>query len=747
MATTETVRAGAKHQFGAFGGVFTPSILTIFGLIMFMRANYVVGNAGVLQSLLILALACGITFLTGLSIAAISSNTPVKGGGAYFLISRVLGPGFGTAIGIALFLAQALSVPFYILGFVEALTDTKQIAEIFPNIKDYYLMITLAVLVVLFALAWIGAKWVIKVQYVILGLLACAIVVFLVGAGQRFELTRFWINLDSRYTEGNNLWTMFAIYFPAVTGIMAGVNMSGDLKNPAKALPLGTLAAIVLSYFVYSIQIILCGGMATHQQLVDEPYLLLVRHAIFGLGWLVAAGVFCATISSAIGSNLGAPRVLQAVGRDGVLKLLTPFGKGTAKGDEPRRALILTFFISFVTLLFAGRFGRQGLNMVAGVVTMVFLYTYGMTNLAAFVESRGANPSFRPRFRYFHWLTALVGGVACVWAAFMINPLAAALALLFIFGLFHIVRSKEMSAAYGDARRGFIYSQVSNSLLKLAAMPAHPKNWRPTILVLSSRPHQHLALIGYARWLGQQSGIVSLVYVLEGSLDELQVQRQQEELRLARLVTDNDLSIFPEVIVMNDFDREFNVFLQAYSIGPIKPNVVLLGWPQKEERLAPYYEHVRTIQKLGKSLVIFIDHGTPVVSREKRIDCWWRGQRNGSLMVVLAHLLMLNSEWSRTKLRLLRQVNLEDKVSDARAELENIVSAARITAEICIPVSQKPFPEVLRQHSADATLILLGLSPPRPDFQEAAHENTEIMLDNMPSTMLVYSSGDADLQA
>ncbi len=159
MATTETVRAGAKHQFGTFGGLFTPSILTIFGLIMFMRANYVVGNAGVLQSLLILTLACGITFLTGLSIAAISSNTPVKGGGAYFLISRVLGPGFGTAIGIALFLAQALSVPFYILGFVEALTDTRQVAEIFPNIKDYYMTITLAVLVILFVLAWIGAKW------------------------------------------------------------------------------------------------------------------------------------------------------------------------------------------------------------------------------------------------------------------------------------------------------------------------------------------------------------------------------------------------------------------------------------------------------------------------------------------------------------------------------------------------------------------------------------------------------------
>lgn len=726
------------HRFGTFGGVFTPSMLTIFGLIMFMRANHVVGQAGVLFSLVILALATAIVFLTGLSISAISSNTPVKGGGAYFLISRVLGPGFGTAIGIALFVAQAISVPFYILGFVEALTDT------FPQLKPWHQLISLAVLGILFVMTWVGTGWVIRLQYGILAVLLASIAIFLYGAWQVFDLNLFKGNLEPHYSEGAGFWKMFALYFPAVTGIMAGVNMSGDLKDPSRSIPIGTMAAVIVGFLVYAVQIFLGGGMAPREQLIAEPYLLLVTNAAFGLGWLVTLGVFCATVSSAIGSNLGAPRVLQAVGRDEVLPLLNPFGKS----GEPRRALILTFGIGLATLILAGATGGGGLDMVAQVVSMVFLYTYGMTNLAAFVESLGANPSFRPRFRYFHWWTALIGGIACVAAAFMINFVAAVLALVFISGLFYVVRSRELQAAYGDARRGFIYSRVRNNLVQLAAMPPDPRNWRPTIMVFSGSPYQRLALIEYARWIGQKSGIVSLVHVLEGSLDDARELKAKEEARLNKFIAGNGLNLFGEVVVMADFDSDLSVFLQSHSIGPIKPNLVFMGWPTNPDRLAPYYEHLRTVQQLGKSLVVLLDHGTMVGSRgQRRIDCWWRGRQNGSLIFILAHLLTLNPEWNRTRLRVLRQVPGEDTVAAAREELDAIVTAARISAEIVIPVSPAPFAEVLREQSEDATLIFLGLTPPPRDTQETFHERMTEVLTDMPSTLLVYSSGDADLQA
>ncbi len=735
-----------RNRFGTFGGVFTPSMLTIFGLIMFMRANYVVGNAGVYQALLILTLCCSITFLTGLSISAISTNTPVKGGGAYFLISRVLGPGFGTSIGIALFLAQAVSVPFYILGFTEALVDSFDLGYA-PN--DWrFLALTLGILLVLFIMVWIGAGWVIKVQYVILAVLVGAIVVFMVGAWQVFDLGTFQTNTTPHYEEGRNFWRIFAIYFPAVTGIMAGVNMSGDLRDPAKSIPTGTLAAIVVGFLAYGAQVVICGGMASHRELIAQPFLLLKDNAAFNLGGLVIAGVFCATISSAIGSKLGAPRVLQAVARDGVLRVLAPFAKGTQKGDEPRQALLVTFLISAVVLVVAKVVGQEGLNIVAAVVTMIFLYTYGMTNLAAFVESMGLNPSFRPRFKFFHWTTALTGAIACIWTAFMINTIAAALAIAFIMALFFVVRNKEMSEAHGDARRGFIYSRVSTNLTKLAGMPMHPKNWRPTIAVFAGRPNQRTMLVEYARWIGQQTGIVSLVNVVVGKLEKVQEEVNRQRRLLLQFVRDNELEVFPEIIVMEDFDRDLKVFLQAHSIGPIKPNVILFGWAQTIERLPNYYDHLRTVEKLGKSLLVLVDHGMMIRrGRRKRIDIWWRGQQNGSLMIIVAHLLTLNEEWDRTRIRLLRQVQTEDEVEAAETELRQIAASARVRAGVCVPVSTQPFASVLEENSADATLIMLGLSPPGKRTQLEFHNNMEDMLRNMPTTMLVHSSGEADLQA
>jgi len=612
--STDTQPQG--NQFGTFGGVFTPSILTIFGLIMFMRANYVVGHAGVVHTLIILTVSSGITLLTSLSLSAISTNTPVAGGGAYFVISRVLGPSFGTAIGLALFVAQALSVPFYVLGFTEALMNT------FSLPAAYFRGICLLAVVVLFVITWVGAGLAMKCQYLVLTVLSISIVVFMVGLGLHFDSAHFHENLQPHYIGGSSMWSMFAIYFPAVTGIMAGVNMSGDLKDPSRSIPLGTLAAILLSYVVYALLAFLGGGLTDAATLREQPFQLLVNNAWFQLGFLVIAGVYAATLSSAMGSYLGAPRILQAVARDKVISPLRPFAAGAGQGDDPRRALLVTFAIALVTiLLVGGGEGGQGLNLVASIVTMVFLYTYGMTNLAAFVESFGANPSFRPRFRYYHWSTALLGSMACVWTAFQINAAAAGSAALLLGVLLFLLRKNKAAATYGDARRGFVYQRIRNNLYTLAKMSIHAKNWRPTVLVFSGNPNARLSLITYARWLGVNCGIVSLVSVLVGRLEDLREQRDREKQCLARFVETNELEIFPEVVTMEDFDRDLTLFLQAYSIGPIKPNVVLFGWPKERERLAPYFQHLRTTRNLEKSLVILIDKGVMLSRPEKRIDC------------------------------------------------------------------------------------------------------------------------------
>ena len=741
MAETSTKNhARSGYQFGSFAGVFTPSILTIFGVIMFMRAGYVVGHAGIYHALLILTLATAVTALTGLSISAISTNTRIRGGGAYFMISRVLGPEFGGAIGLALFFAQALSVPFYILGFVEALTQS------FPQLAGYFEIISFATACALFAVVAVGANWAIRVQFIILAALAIAIVTFLSGAALHFRAATFQANWNA--APGSDFWRLFAIYFPAVTGIMAGVNMSGDLREPAKAIPRGTLAAVAVGFAVYATQIFICGGSQSREQLMEQPYVTLLAQSLFGLGFLVMAGVFAATISSGIGSFMGAPRVLQALSRDHILKPLRPFETGARGTDEPRRALLLSFVITMAVLAYAGSGGGgNALNAIAVVVTMFFLMTYGIVNLAAFVESFGLNPSFRPRFKYFHWLTALAGAVGCALAAFLINAGAALVAVVIVAGLYLYIRGRTLETAFGDARRGFFYSRVRSNLLKLRTLPLHPKNWRPTVLALTGNPASRAALASFANWLGCGRGIVTLAEILVGEFEDLSNRREAELKRLESFVQTQQTGAFPEVLVAPDFDEGLTGLLQSHSIGPLKPNLVMFGWSRDPDRAEAFARHLRTARSIGMSLLILADRGLPAPGQAGRIDIWWRGQANGSLMLILAHLLTLNWAWHRARIRLLRVVRNEAGREPAAAALSELVDSARIQADVEIVVSGESFAEILTNHSSDAALVFLGFEVHPERDRPVFDESYFAMLSQIPTALLVCSNGEADLQA
>ena len=729
---------GLRNQFGAFGGVFTPSILTILGVIMFMRAGYVIGEGGIRSAFVILLIANSITFLTGLSICATATNTPIRGGGAYFMISRVLGPEFGGAIGLALFFGQALSVPFYIIGFVESLTAT------FPNLQPYTFLITLSTALILFVTVYLGASWAIRVQYLILAILVGAIVVYLGGAVAHFKWTTLQTNMAP--ARDGQFWMLFAVYFPAVTGIMAGVNMSGDLKDPSRSIPRGTLAAIAAGFMVYGLQIFLCGGAQARADLVERPFQTLLGQSFFQP--LVVAGVFAATISSAMGSFMGAPRVMQALARDQILTPLKLFAKGSAKGDEPRRALTFTFLITVAVIVYADSSeGGNALNMVAGVVTMFFLYTYGMTNLAAFVESFGLNPSFRPRFRYFHWLTALAGAVGCGTAAFLVHAPAAIVALVLVGGLYLYIRSRVLETAFGDARRGFVYSRLRSNLYALAKLPPHPKNWRPNVLALTGNPESRTVLARFANWVGGGRGIVTLAQILPGSFENRMQLRTGQLKRLQAFIQDNNLNAFPEVITATDFDEGLATLIQAHSIGPMKPNLVMFGWPTDPARAEPFTRHLRAARDMGMSLMVVRDKGLPPPGRVSRIDIWWRGMHNGGLLLLTAHLLQLNWAWAHSRIRVLRLVRNEPGREPATQALNQLIHDARIEADVEVIISDRPFSDVLRTHSANAAVVMLGFQVPEDPGTLAFSAPYVNMLEELPTTLLVSSCGDADLLA
>lgn len=732
-----------KNQLGTFGGVFTPSILTILGVIMFMRAGFVVGQAGIFFALLILVLSKSITALTSLSISAVSTNTPVAGGGAYFLISRALGPESGGAIGIALFSAQAISVPFYILGFTEALIRT------FPGISPYFQAIALVTTLILFIVSYIGAKWAIKTQYLIMAVLGISIVTFLGGSLLQFDFELFKQNWVPAYAGPDmSFWKVFAIYFPAVTGIMAGVNMSGDLEDPGRSIPRGTLAAVGIGLLIYLSQILLCGGAQTRSQLLDASFETFRSQALFGMGFFVVAGVCAATLSSALGSFLGAPRILQAVARDGVIPPLRLFAKGSLRGDEPHRALWLTVVISIGIIFWAGNDVQGGaFNVLASIVTMFFLYTYGLVNLAAFAESFAGNPSFRPRFRFYHWIPSLMGAVACGAAAFLIDPLAAVLAAVVLVVFYASLRRKVLQVNFGDARWGFIYSRLRDNLLRLTKTPAHAKNWRPTLLVLTGNPETRHTMTHYALWLGEARGLVTLARVLVGDVKEIAHLRKPAIDQLRKFLKENEFDALPSVVITKSLDEGLTTLIQGHPISPLQPNVVLMGWSSDPERSTSFVRHMNTARMLGMSLILLKDSGLPKVRRNRRIDIWWRGRENGSLMVLFAHLLTLNWEWSDAEIRLIRLIQDEAGRQPAGDALRELIEAARVHATVDVLVSEAPFNEVLNRHSRDASVVFLGFIVPGEDGADQFQRYFEEMLCELPTTLLVCSSGEVDLLA
>jgi amino acid transporter len=428
-ATTTT--PDSRGTLGTFAGVFTPSVLTILGIILFLRLGYVVGNAGLGQALLILLLANGISVLTSVSLSAIATNLKVKGGGDYYLISRTLGLEFGGAIGIVVFLAQSVSIAFYCLGFGEVVAYLFQTEfSILPQI--------IAALAVsfLFILAWLGADWATKFQYVVMVVLAAAILSFFIGGFIRWDSAQLVQNWSASQTS-MGFWALFAIFFPAVTGFTQGVSMSGDLKDPGKSLPRGTFAAVGLSIIVYFIaSVLFAAALPADVMISDYGAMKKVAYIAF----LVTAGVIAATLSSAMASFLGAPRILQSLAADRIFPFLTPFAKGSGPTLNPRRGVLLSAGIAYATVAYGH------LNLIAPVVSMFFLVSYGLLNYATYYEARAASPSFRPRFRYFNKWLSLAGALACLGTMMAIDFRAGIVAIAVLFAIFQYLKRTAASS-------------------------------------------------------------------------------------------------------------------------------------------------------------------------------------------------------------------------------------------------------------------------------------------------------------
>lgn len=721
-------------RFGTFGGVFTPCTLTILGVIMFLRFGQVVGNAGVLRAICIVLTAKLITVLTALSLSAAATNTRVKGGGAYYLISRSLGIEFGGAIGVVFYVSQAIAVALYVMGFTEALI------AIVPDLAAAPRVLATVVNVVVFVCVFIGAGWAIKVQYVILGALMLAITSFALGALRLWDSALLAANWNQGYEPGQSYWIMFALFFPAVTGIMAGANMSGDLKNPGRSIPRGTLLAILFTGLVYLGVAVLLGASSSREALKTDS-MIVSTNALVPL--LIVVGVFAATLSSALGSMMGAPRILQALGRDKVLPFLKPFGKGSGPASEPRRATVVSFAIAQSGIMLGD------LNAIAPVITMFFMITYGAINLATFFEAFSGNPSYRPTFRWCHWVLSLAGAVLCGGVMFLINALWAVVAVITMGGIYAYLRRQELQVTWGDVASGTMFERARRNLLMLEEEEYHAKNWRPAILVMGGGSADRLYIAVYGRRLAGKHGLLMLGHVLVGDADELLERHVKVQPALRKLIADNELEAFPVVTIAPELTAGISSLIQCCGVGALRPNMVLLGWNTDPGKRADFEANLRTVVRLGRSMAVLRCLEPPEDIwdiRSGTVDVWWQGKgANGHLMLLLAYVLCRDPDMRGRKVRLIRMLPSETGREETLTHLRKLSEEVRIPAEGVVVVGED-FAQVVRAQSARASLVMLGMADPR-EQEDGFVSRLEFLAADLPNVLFVYSAGDMSLHA
>ncbi|MCP5121470.1 MAG: amino acid permease [Pseudomonadales bacterium] len=704
----------------------------IVGVILYLRLGQVTGQAGLWDALLVIGFAQLITLLTALSLSSIATNTRVRGGGAYYLISRSLGVEYGGAIGPVFYLALAASVALYVLGFTETLL------WIVPDIglppRECASLVNLLV----FASVFIGAGWTIRIQYFILAIIALSLVSFFWGAIDNFSLARLEENLTPGYTHDATIFTVFALFFPAVTGIMAGANMSGDLQDAGRSIPRGTLIAIAITAVIYCLAAVALAGANSRAVLLKDSFVMgsSARWPV-----LVVAGMITATLSSALSSMMGAPRILQALARDGVFSSLQFFAQGSGRNHEPRRAMVLTFVIAQCGILLGD------LDTIAPLITMFFIITYGAINLSCFYESVTGNPSYRPVFSLNHWSIGLAGAAACVLAMLLVAPIWAVLAIAGISLLLRWVKRRELKSYWGDARWGNSYERARRALLSLEAQEYHPRSWRPSILAVGQqRWSSQYRVAEYACWLQGNKGIVTLAQVEHGDIEN-RMRRRRSELALGRqFVRDEGLEVFYTVIVEDDLLSGLRSLLQSHGIGNVRPNTVLFEWPDDADRVDLVADLVETSRAFDCSVVaVRGDRTLPRwETREGPVDVWWHSRKNGALMLIFAHLITRTPAWRDRPVRLLHTVATQDEHAAMLLALEELIATSRIAAQAVVLVGDD-LAAGIRGQSGNSALVILGIDPIDGGTNEAWHADIQQMISGLPEVILISNAGDMRL--
>lgn len=622
-------------KFGWIKGVLVRCMLNIWGVMLFIRLSWIVGHAGIGLCIVVISMATVVTTITGLSTSAIATNGFVRGGGAYYLISRSLGPEFGGAIGLIFAFANAVAVAMYVVGFAETVVELLQEnnAVMVDELNDIRIIGAITV-VLLLGISVAGMEWEAKAQIVLLVILLLAICDFFIGSfipmedkkakgffGYKAEI--FSENFGPDFRDGETFFSVFAIFFPAATGILAGANISGDLADPQLAIPKGTLLAILITTIVYIGVAVSVGACVVRDATgnindtlsafvtnctdaackldydfsyckPDCKYGLMnnfqVMSMVSGFAPLISAGIFSATLSSALASLVSAPKVFQALCKDNIYPGLQMFAKGYGKNNEPLRGYLLTFIIALGFILIAE------LNVIAPIISNFFLASYALINFSVFHASLAKSPGWRPAFKYYNMWVSLIGALLCCGVMFVINWQAALLTYVIVIGLYIYVTYKKPDVNWGSSTQALTYLNALQHTIRLAGVEDHVKNFRPQCLVLIGAPNSRPALLQLVHAFTKNVGLMICGHVHMGPRRQAMKELLTDQARYQRWLIKNKTKAFYSPVHAEDLRDGAQYLMQAAGLGRMKPNTLVLGfksnWIQSDMKDVETYINV-----------------------------------------------------------------------------------------------------------------------------------------------------------
>ncbi|KAL4950264.1 amino acid permease-domain-containing protein [Aspergillus filifer] len=749
--------SNSSDKFTTFSGVFVPTSLNVLSILMFLRFGFILGQAGLLGMLGLLAISYTINLVTTMSLSAIATNGTVKGGGAYYLISRSLGPEFGGSIGIVFYLGSVLNTGMNAVGLIDCFKQNfgSESGTWYSFLEEgfwwEYLWGTI-ILILCTGICLAGSSLFARASNGLLVILLVATVSIPVSAlvmqpfyapklGIHFtglSLKTFMGNLKPHLTKGaagsqlkgrENFQDLFGILFPATGGIFAGASMSGDLKNPSRSIPKGTLYGLGLTFILYTLVIFAMAASLTRESLYNNANVIQIANIS---EVVVLLGEFATSFFSALMGVIGSAKLLQAIAKDSLLPGLSIFSQGTKKNDEPILAIIVTFVAAQLTMLF-------DINQIASFVTMAYLMTFLVTNLACFLLKIGSAPNFRPSFHYFNWQTAATGTVVCGASMFFVDGIYATGCFGVLVTLFLLIHYTSPPKPWGDVSQSLIYHQVRKYLLRLKQ--EHVKFWRPQILLFVNNLDEESKLVSFCNSLKKGALFVLGHVLVTNDFSSAVPEARRQQTSWTKLVETSKIKAFVNIAVSPAVEWGVRNVVLNSGLGGMRPNIVIIDQFREGRSLAetiiPYKGHSRQISpdtrrsdstsmlascqtyvtvledllfqlrinvavaKGFEDLELPGEHGT---DSKKYIDLWpiqMSAELNANsetkrnllttnfdtytLILQLGCILNTVPSWKRAyKLRVAVFVEYELDVEDERKRVETLLEKLRIEAEILV---------------------------------------------------------------